>query len=194
MALDLGFDTVGIAGVESLSAGLESQRLLDWLGEGRQGEMGYMSRSPERRLDPGEVLPGALSIVCVGINYWDPEPEGSRPGTARIARYARGRDYHKTFGGRLKRLESRIREELSIEGSRRYVDTGPVLEKLWAERAGLGWRGKHTNLVSREWGSWLLLGEILLDVELEPDRPETDHCGSCTRCIDVCPTQAIPAP
>jgi epoxyqueuosine reductase len=111
-----------------------------------------------------------------------------------VARYARGRDYHKVFTRRLKELEAAIRIEFPGAGTRRYVDTGPVLEKLWAERAGIGWRGKHTNLLSREWGSWLLLGAILLDIELEPDPPAGDHCGTCVRCVEVCPTAAITGP
>jgi epoxyqueuosine reductase len=194
LARAAGFDAVGIAGVQTLRGGPEGERFLRWLEHGRQGEMAYLERASHRRLDPGQILPGCRSIVCLALNHGDPMGEAPSPaGTGRFARYARGRDYHKIFSSSLKKLELRLREELSAN-SRRYVDTGPVLEKLWAERAGLGWRGKHTNLVSRSWGSWLLLGEVLLDVELEADQPESDHCGSCTRCIEVCPTRAIPAP
>jgi epoxyqueuosine reductase len=195
LAGEEGFDAAGLALVADLAREEEGERFLRWLAEGRHGTMEYMARDPGRRLDPSRVLPGARSVLCVALNYWEPAAEAPLPdGAGRVARYARGRDYHKTFTGRLKRLESRIREEIPGIGTRRYVDTGPVLEKLWAERAGLGWRGKHTNLLSREWGSWLLLGEILLDVEVEPDAPAEDHCGTCDRCLSACPTGAIHAP
>jgi epoxyqueuosine reductase len=180
-----------------------------WLAAERHGSMAYMAESPERRLDPTRVLPGAKSVLCVALNYGTRKSgarrasgtgagagaaTGTEAATGTVARYARGRDYHKTFTGRLKRLETQLHEEFPGVGTRRYVDTGPVMEKLWAERAGLGWRGKHTNLLSRHWGSWLLLGEILLDIELEPDTQAADHCGACTRCIDACPTGAITGP
>lgn len=195
LARESGFDLVGVARAESLEESEEGQRFRRWLAEDRHGTMAYMARDPERRLDPARVLSGTKSILCVGLNYWssEDEPAGDRT-RGDVARYARGRDYHKVFTKRLALLESAIQEEFPGTASRRYVDTGPVLEKLWAERAGLGWRGKHTNLVSREWGSWLLLGELLLDLDLEPDVPGKDYCGECTRCIDICPTAAITGP
>jgi len=195
LAEQAGFDAVGLARLHDLAGKEEGERFLGWLGKDRQGSMGYMARDPERRLDPTRVLPGARTILCVGLNYWEPGAEGPLPpGAGRVARYARGRDYHKTFTARLKRLESRIHEAFPGVATRRYVDTGPVLEKLWAERAGLGWRGKHTNLLSRAWGSWLLLGEILLTLDVEPDEPAEDRCGTCSRCMSACPTGAIPVP
>ncbi len=212
LARKAGFDQVGVAVPESLDRTDEGRRYRDWIAAGRHGAMGYLSRDPARRLDPERVLPGARSILCVALNYGEPAgagraPEPSpaagdtapppgpgAPSRGRVARYARGRDYHKVFTGKLKGLEALLAERFPGVGTRRYVDTGPVLEKLWAERAGLGWRGKHTNLVSRRRGSWLLLGEVLTDLELDPDPPETDHCGTCTRCITACPTGAITGP
>ena len=194
LALAAGFDEAGVAILEPLE-GVEGDRLRAWLDDERQGSMAYMARDPGRRLDPGVVLPGARSILCVALNYGNRHRGGrGKNGAGRVARYAWGRDYHKVFSRRLKRLEEMLADEFPGVRTRRYVDTGPVMEKLWAERAGLGWRGKHTNLLSRNWGSWLLLGEVLLDLELEPDSPATDHCGQCTRCIDVCPTRAITGP
>jgi epoxyqueuosine reductase len=195
LALAAGFDAAGMAVLEPLDQGVEGERLRVWLDGERHGSMAYMARDPGRRLDPGAVFPGARSILCVGLNYGNRHRgEGGENGAGRVARYAWGRDYHKVFSRRLKRLEEMLAEEFPGVRTQRYVDTGPVMEKLWAERAGLGWRGKHTNLLSHNWGSWLLLGEVLLDLELEPDTPATDHCGRCARCIDVCPTRAITGP
>jgi epoxyqueuosine reductase len=201
LAREAGFQEVGVAVLESLDEAEEGRRYREWLAAGRHGSMGYLAREPERRLDPRRVLPGARSVICVALNYWEPAEERAAPanlppgaGGGRVARYARGRDYHKVFTARLKRLEALLAERFPEVGTRRYVDTGPVLEKLWAERAGLGWRGKHTNLVSRRRGSWLLLGEVLTDLDLAADPSETDHCGSCTRCLEACPTGAITGP
>jgi epoxyqueuosine reductase len=165
--------------------------------------MDYMARRVERRADPRIVLPGAKSIVVVAMNYAPGEPEsGSRSGTSGskastgfIARYARGPDYHELIGEKLNQLSARVCE-LGGPGTatKSYVDTGPVLERDLAQRAGIGWIGKHTNLLSRRFGNWFFLGEILTTLELEPDAPEREYCGTCTRCIAVCPTQAIRAP
>ena len=192
LAREAGFDAVGIARIEDLIE--EKNRVLEWVERGRHGTMEYMARNTDRRLDPSRILPGAKSIVCLALNYGGGSPSDVTARRGRIARYARGRDYHKVFTRRLTEFERLLQGGFPGVQSRQYVDTGPVLEKLWAERAGLGWRGKHTNLVSREWGSWLLLGEVLVDVDLEPDAREEDHCGTCTRCLEACPTNAFPAP
>lgn len=196
-ARTLGFDAVGIAAVapqdgDTPPHGLS--RLLEWLRRGYQGTMAWLARDPDRRADPRRVLPGCRSIVVVAMNYYTDQQADERPGYGRIARYAWGRDYHEVLGARLKGLAGRIRAIAPGAELRWYVDTGPVMEKVWAQRAGLGWIGKHSNLVSPQFGSWLLLGEILTTLELTPDEPGSDLCGSCTLCLRVCPTGAIVEP
>lgn len=199
-AMELGFDAVGISRVvtdgEAAASGPDGagSRLAAWLRRGYHGAMAWMEREPERRADPSRVLPGCRSVISLGINYYTGHRADERPGNGRIARYAWGEDYHRVFDDRLARLEARLKE-LAPEGrSRRYVDTGPVMEKVWAQRAGLGWIGKHSNLVSDRYGSWLLLGEVLSTLALEPDEPAADLCGSCQLCIRICPTGAISEP
>jgi epoxyqueuosine reductase len=150
--------------------------------------MQWLSREPERRTDPGKVLSGARSIIVAGLNYWQPQPKGR----GRFARYALGEDYHHVL---LEKLEA-LADEIAASGAmaKVYVDTGPVLEKPLAERAGIGWQGKSTMLINTKLGPWLLLGEIITTLDLEPDAPQRDHCGSCSRCITACPTGAITAP
>lgn len=153
-----------------------------------------MERTPEKRADPRHVLPDCRSIISVGVNYLTEHRANEQPGYGRIARYAWGKDYHKVLLDRLQQLERFLHTLAPDAHTRCYVDTGPIMEKAWAERAGLGWIGKHSNLVSADHGSWLLLGEILTTLELEPDEPATDLCGSCTLCIQACPTKAITEP
>lgn len=184
-AAELGFDLCGIASAQPAG---RAAFFRQWIDEGRQGEMGWLAREPERRQNPDIVLPGARSIVVAGLNYWQPQP----PGRGRIARYALGDDYHSILLEKLEALADGI--GATGDASKVYVDTGPVLEKPLAARAGLGWQGKNTMLINPRLGPWLLLGEILTTLELSPDVPETDHCGSCQRCIEACPTQAITAP
>lgn len=213
-ARSVGFDTVGIARVtesNQLTAVSGQQdpgpkpvptqvsqllydRLTEWLRRGYQGTMAWMERTPEKRANPQQVLPGCRSVISVGLNYLTGHRANEEVGYGRIARYAWGRDYHKVIGHRLTQLEQAIRRLSPDAVTRSYTDTGPVMEKAWAERAGLGWIGKHSNLVSAEYGSWLLLGEILTTLELESDEPAADLCGSCTLCIQACPTNAIPTP
>lgn len=191
----LGFDAVGIARVyPDQQEQTLLTRLTQWLERGYHGAMAWMGRTPEKRADPQQVLPGCRSVISVGVNYLTQHRANEAPGYGRIARYAWGTDYHKTLGDRLKQLEHRVRALAPDATTRSYVDTGPVMEKAWAEQAGVGWIGKHSNLVSPQFGSWLLLGEILTTLELEPDEPATDLCGSCTLCIQACPTKAIVEP
>jgi epoxyqueuosine reductase len=204
----IGFDTVGIARVVDLNSATPAShpasavplphlllnRLTEWLGQGYHGAMAWIGRAPEKRSDPRQVLPECRSIISVGLNYLTGHRADERPGHGRIARYAWGKDYHKVFEQRLTQLEQRIHHLAPDAVTRAYSDTGPIMEKAWAERAGLGWIGKHSNLVSTEYGSWLLLGEIVTTLDLDADEPATDLCGSCSLCIQACPTGAIVEP
>jgi epoxyqueuosine reductase len=184
-ALALGFDVCGITGADPVR---HAAYYREWSAAGKAGEMAWLARDPDRRSDPRVVLPGARSLIVTGMNYWQPQAAGR----GRIARYALGEDYHHVLLEKLESLAAEIRDEGA--GARVYVDTGPVLEKPLAERAGLGWQGKSTMLIHPRLGPWLLLGEIITTLELEPDAPERDHCGTCDRCIGACPTGAITAP
>ncbi|MFZ1428361.1 MAG: tRNA epoxyqueuosine(34) reductase QueG, partial [Geminicoccaceae bacterium] len=166
------------------------------LAAGDHGTMGWLAREPERRSSPDCLWPEARTAIVCGLNYGpdhDPLPELDRPDRGYLSVYARHRDYHDVLKGRLKELAGWIAARFQTE-VKVFVDTAPVLEKPLAQQAGLGWQGKHTNLVSRAFGSWLFLGEILTALELPPDPPERDHCGSCRRCLDICPTAAFPTP
>ncbi|MDF9391966.1 MULTISPECIES: tRNA epoxyqueuosine(34) reductase QueG [Methylococcus] len=191
-----GFQQIGFAGID---LGGHEARLLEWLAAGFHGEMDYMARHGLKRSRPAELEPGTLSVISVRMDYL-PEPMQNMketladPAAAYVSRYALGRDYHKLMRRRLQRLAATITRHAGPFGYRVYTDSAPVLEKALAENAGLGWIGKHTNLINREAGSWFFLGEIYTDLPLPPDRPVTNHCGQCRACIDVCPTQAIVAP
>ncbi|MFQ5450280.1 MAG: tRNA epoxyqueuosine(34) reductase QueG [Nitrospinaceae bacterium] len=193
-ARDLGFDGFGIARPAIPRA---VRRFKRWLGLGYEGEMAYMSRWTEKRSDPGNVLPGVQSVICLRTNYLTAEKnldflEDARTGD--ISLYALHEDYHEVISARLKTLEEKIVSEFEGCRTRGYVDTGPVLEKPLAQKAGIGWIGKHTNLLSEGIGSWYFLSEILADVWLPESAEAADRCGTCTRCIDICPTRAIVAP
>jgi epoxyqueuosine reductase len=188
-ALELGFSKVGIAKAES---GVESERLQSWLNWGYQADMQWMSHP--KRQDITQVMPGVKSVICVALNYYTPHQHAQAADVGKISRYGWGRDYHKVLSKKLKALSSWLRSQGDGIQAKYYVDTGPIAEKAFAERSGIGWIGKHSNVISREYGSWLFLGEVLTNVDLEPDAPHTEHCGTCTRCIDACPTGAIVQP
>ena len=187
-AHDLGFLACGIARTEFLAE--EAPRLEQWLRQGKHGEMGYMANHFDMRLDPRKLVDGAKSVISLAFNYYTP-PKQKDPDAPKLSTYAYGRDYHKVVKQRLKPLMAFITEHYGDVAMRTFVDSGPVLEKAWAQRSGIGWVGKHTNVIRQGAGSYFFLCEIILDLELEPDAPATDHCGTCRRCIDACPTDAI---
>jgi epoxyqueuosine reductase len=193
-AQELGFQAVGFATPDLGAAGAHLQ---EFLNDGRQGDMDWLVAKRERRADPKTLWPEARSIVVLGMNYGpsiDPLAPLARPERGTISVYAQGaRDYHDVVKSRLKQLAQWLQASHGGE-VKVFVDTAPVMEKPLAERAGLGWQGKHTNLVSRQFGSWLFLGEIFTTLSLPPDQAEADYCGSCQACLDVCPTRAFPAP
>ncbi len=194
LAAEIGFDAVRVARADD--PWLAGKRLAEFVEAGRHGDMAWMADTLERRSHPTAMWPEAKSAVVVGLNYGpdhDPLDQLERRDEAAISVYAQNRDYHDLIKKRLKRL-ARAFHEATGQAVKVFVDTAPLMEKPLAERAGLGWQGKHTNLVSRELGSWLFLGVMLTEAELAPDAPEADHCGSCRACLDVCPTNAFPAP
>ncbi len=212
-AQSLGFEAVGIARIPPPRSDLGSSsqapilntaslplpqrlwhRLNQWLEQRFHGTMTWMERDPQRRSDPTKVLPGCQSMIVVGMNYYTDHVADESQQAGRIARYAWGKDYHDLMKTRLKQLEAYLHEQIPEIQTKSYVDTGPIMEKSWAQEAGIGWIGKHTNLVSTDYGSWLLLGEILTTHELEADQPAVDLCESCSLCIQACPTNAIVDP
>jgi len=190
--LRLGFDAIGIARAERLSA--EARRLETWLGDGMHGTMGWMERNVDKRVDPRELVPGARTVISVLENYYHAVEPPTSDRVARVSRYARGADYHTVIRKRLKSLLAWLDVEAGGVSGRVFVDSAPIMDKAWAARAGLGWIGKHTNLINRHIGSWFFIGELIVDVDLEPDSPVADMCGTCTRCIEACPTGAIVEP
>ena len=186
----LGFLSCGIAKAEFLEE--EAPRLEKWLQNGMHGQMAYMENHFDKRLDPRLLVPGAQSVVSLLLNYY-PEHE-QEEGNYKISKYAYGEDYHFVIKDKLKALLSYIQEAIGEVNGRAFVDSAPVLDKAWAAKSGLGWIGKHSNLLTQKVGSFYFIAELILDLPLDYDHPVTDHCGSCTACIDACPTKAIVAP
>ena len=186
----LGFMSCGISKAGFLEE--EAPRLEKWLNNNMHGEMGYMENYFDKRLDPTKLVPGSKSVISLLLNYY---PEKTQdPGTYKLSKYAYGTDYHFVIKDKLKQLLFFINSEIGDVHGRAFVDSAPVLDKAWAAKSGLGWMGKHTNLLTKQLGSFYFIAELILDLELEYDSPVTDHCGSCTACIDACPTEAIVEP
>jgi epoxyqueuosine reductase len=190
-AKELGFQKVGISPATALA---EGALFTEWLARGFHGEMAWLAKNADKRMDPRKVLPEAKSVISLALNYYTKEPSSCDPATGRISRYAWGRDYHEILEEKLELLCEYLRRLCPEAKAKYYVDTGPVMEKAWAQRSGIGWVGKHTNLITREYGSWVFLGEVILDTALEYDEPMFDQCGNCTLCIESCPTEAIVEP
>jgi epoxyqueuosine reductase len=192
-ALFEGFNKVGIVGARALES--EGRRLNEWLTRGFHGEMSWMTRDVHKRIDPREIFPQARSVVVVALNYFTPHQHQQSPTTGKVSRYAWGDDYHDVVKEKLLSLLSWVREQEPHAAGKVCVDIQPVMDKAWAVRAGLGWLGKHSNVITPEHGSWVFIGELLLNLELDYDTVQVDdHCGTCTLCIDACPTQAITEP
>lgn len=191
-AIELGFDACGISKAEFLEE--EAPRLEKWLNLNYHGKMAYMANHFDKRLDPRKLVDGAKSVITVILNYF---PEQTLPETDdsyKISKYAYGTDYHFVLKDRLKELMVYISEEIGEVNGRIFVDSAPVMDKVWAKKSGIGWVGKHTNLITREIGSFFFIGEIICDLELQADTAMKDYCGTCTRCVDACPTDAISQP
>jgi len=196
IGLELGFQQVGITDVH---LDPHHEHYAEWIARNYHGEMGYMARNVHKRLHPPQLVANTLSVICVRLDYLVEETQNpldllDHPYLAYVSRYALGRDYHKLMRKRLQKFADRIKQEHGDMGYRVFTDSAPVLEKALAARAGIGWQGKHSNILHREHGSWFFLGEIYTDMVLDIDEPIDNHCGRCTSCIDVCPTAAIVEP
>ena len=187
-AKSLGFEAVGVSQARFLEE--EADRLETWLKRGYQGEMGYLERNFDLRLDPRKLVPGAKTVVSLLFNYHNPDQPQS-PDIPRVASYAYGQDYHHVLKWKLKELMKGMQREWGEVEGRVFVDSAPVHERAWASQSGLGWVGKNSLLLNQGMGSYFFIAEIIMDIDLEPDAPTSDHCGTCTRCIDACPTGAI---
>lgn len=190
IAKRLGFDYVGISKAEFLEE--EAPRLDAWLKMNYHGKMAYMANHFDKRLDPRLLVPGAKSIVSLLLNYYPDKTQKAQK--FKLSKYAYGEDYHLVIKDKLKQFLALIRDEIGEVDGRIFVDSAPVMDKVWAKKAGLGWIGKHSNLITKQQGSFFFIAELILDMPLEPDGPIKNYCGTCTRCIDACPTEAIIQP
>lgn len=190
-AIDLGFSFIGFSKARFLEE--EVDRLESWLRRGQHGEMSYMENHFEKRLDPRKLVEGTKTVISLLFNYYNPNKQED-PNAPKISSYAYGKDYHFVVKEKLKELYQYIQEEIGEVQGRSFVDSAPVLDKAWAKNSGLGWIGKHTNLINKTQGSYFFIAELLLDIEIEEDGPIKDYCGTCTKCIDACPTGAIIQP
>lgn len=188
-ALELGFSTVGVSKAEFLEE--EAPRLENWLNQGRHGEMKWMENHFDMRLDPRKLMDDAKSVISFTLNYY---PEQLLSGDYKISKYAYGKDYHKLIRKKLKKLLEFIQEEVGEVNGRGFVDSAPIMDKVWAKKSGLTWTGKHSNGIVKQEGSFFFLAELVLDLDLTYDSPIKDYCGSCTKCVDACPTDAIYEP
>lgn len=191
-AIELGFDFCGISAAEFLAD--EAPRLEAWLKQHKHGQMGYMANHFDKRLDPRLLVDGAKSVVTVLLNYYPEQPLPEGPDDYKLSKYAYGEDYHFVLKDKLKELMAFIHSAIGEVNGRAFVDSAPVMDKVWAKRSGAGWVGKHSNVINRQMGSFFFIGELILDLDLDPDGPIADYCGTCTRCIDACPTDAITEP
>ena len=191
VALELGFSFVGVAKARQLDD--EAKRLEEWLNRNYQGEMSYMANHFDKRIDPTKLVPGAKSVVTLMYNYYNDEKQ-TDPNAPKISSYAYGKDYHRVIKDKLKTFLLILNEEIGEVHGRCFVDSAPVLERDWAKHSGMGWIGKNSLLINKNQGSFFFLAELIIDLELEPDGPIKDYCGTCTRCIDACPTEAIVEP
>lgn len=187
----IGFDFCGIAEAAFLEE--EAPRLENWLKNNMQGKMGYMAEHFDKRLDPRLLVDGAKSVISLLFNYY-PGEQQQDPEAPKISKYAYGEDYHFVLKDKLRELLAALQEKIGEVGGRVFVDSAPVMDKAWAQKSGLGWIGKNSNLINKKAGSFFFIAELIVDLELEPDSPVADYCGTCTRCIDACPTDAIVNP
>lgn len=192
LAREFGFELCGFAAAEELTA--ESDRLTEWLANGYQAGMAYMERNQDKRKNPELILDGVRSVISLGLIYNTPYEHSHESDRGKVSRYAWGDDYHEIMWSRLEEMCVKIKEHFPDFIYRSYVDTGPVMDKVWAVKAGLGWMGKHTNIINREKGSWFFIANIFTNLQLKTAEPIQDFCGSCTACIDACPTEAIVEP
>ncbi|MCK5442874.1 MAG: tRNA epoxyqueuosine(34) reductase QueG [Maribacter sp.] len=186
----LGFLSCGISKAVFLEE--EAPRLEKWLSQGMHGEMGYMENHFDKRLDPTKLVEGSKSVISLLLNYYPQEEQNKN--SFKLSKYAYGQDYHHIIKSKLRQLQDFIKEEIGEVNGRAFVDSAPVLDKAWAAKSGLGWIGKHSNLLTQQTGSFYFIAELIVDLELHHDSPVTDHCGSCTACLDACPTEAIVEP